>query len=248
MTIRERSPSSFAALALSALALAGCTVSRPASGPAEAPAEISVALFNASDALEKQWRKVKLWRNASWTLADVDGEIAIRAVAEGASSVLARPVEIDPETCPVIEWTWRVDALPEKADLASRTAEDVAASIFLVFGDPGVFSNPNPVPTLRYAWTTEANPTGELIDSPYFSGTILTIAVRSGPARLGTWVTERRNVLADYQRAFGEAPDEDLQVFALFTDSDHGRSRVEAFYRDAHVLCREAPEEPSIFG
>lgn len=240
-----------ALLGIAGLVLAGCAGMQAASAPPPAAPRdeaVPVELFVAGDALEKPWRKVPIWREASYTLASVGEGVAIRAVAEGASAVLARGVEIDIETCPVIEWTWRVDSLPSEADLASRRAEDVAASLSLAFGDPGAFTNPDPVPTVRYVWATDGNAEGEVIDSPYFPGTIHSLVVESGPARLGEWVTVRRDLLADFGAVFGGVPDEDLQVIALFTDSDHGEDRVEAFYREARMLCRAVPEEPSIFG
>ncbi len=253
--MRDPTPIRRAALLSAALAAAGCaalpepeTAAPPATGTeAAAAADVVVPIFAASDALEEQWRKFQIWREMDFTLAVADGEVAIEAVAEGASAGLARTVDIDPETCPILEWRWQVENLPSDADLASRAREDVSASLIVAFGDPGVFANPDPVPTLRYVWATETNPPGTVVDSPYFSGVLRSIPVRSGPERLGEWVTERRNLVADYERAFGEPPESDIEVVALFTDSDHGGERVTARYRWARSLCTEAPEPPSIF-
>src|SRR5262249_39700624 len=40
------------------------------------------------------------------------------------------------------------------------------------------------------------------------TGTVTFIVLRSGSADLGRWVTERRNVAADYQTIFGEPPED----------------------------------------
>ncbi len=209
--------------------------------------EIIVPIFAAADALEESWRKFRIWREMEFTLAIADGGVAIEAVAEGASAGLARGVEIDPEICPVLEWRWQIEALPSDADLSSRAREDVTASLIVAFGDPGVFTNPDPVPTLRYVWSTPDNPVETVVDSPYFPGVLRSIPVRSGPEGLGEWVTERRDLVADYELAFGEPPEDKIEVFALFTDSDHGGERVTARYGWARVLCTEAPAEPSLF-
>ena len=208
---------------------------------------LPLPLFTASDALETPWRKVTIWSESEFKLVAIDGEVAIRAETDGASAALVRPVEIDPEICPEVTWSWRVDAMPREADLASRQSEDVAASVIFAFGDPGSLTNPDQVPTLRYAWATETNPVGEVVDSPYFPGILRTLVVRNGRDDLGTWVEERRNLRADYQLAFGEPPEDVVEVFALFTDSDHDNGASIAHYRSAEALCTELPEPESIF-
>ncbi|MEM9045176.1 MAG: DUF3047 domain-containing protein [Pseudomonadota bacterium] len=208
---------------------------------------LPLPIFSAGDAVEKNWRAVTVWGESEIRLVAQEGEIAIRAETDKSSIALIRGVEIDPGLCPEVEWLWRVDAMPLEADLASRQAEDVAASVFFAFGDPGAFTNPDPVPTIRYAWATETNPVDEVVDSPYFPGVIRTVVVRSGPADLETWITERRNIVADYELAFGEKPEDEIEVFAIFTDSDHDNGPAIANYRWARALCTELPEGPSIF-
>jgi len=209
--------------------------------------EERLQIFAAADALQQKWRHVRIWGESSWTLAAVGDRVAIVPSVDGSSTALAHPIELDTGKCPVAEWTWRVDALPEQADLASRDSEDVAASLFFVFGDPGALSNPRPVPTIRYAWSTAANPPGAIVDSPYFPGTLRSIVVRSGPDGLGAWVAERRDLRADYEAAFGTPPKEPVRVVALFTDNDHLKEPVRAMYLEASALCTELPDEPWLF-
>ena len=238
------------ALLASAL-LAGCTA-LPSGETDTAAASlpdptVAVPIFAAGDAAEKDWRKVSVWGEAEFRIVALDGDVAIRAETDGSSAALVRRVDIDPETCPEVEWSWRVDRMPRTADLASRKREDVAASILFAFGDPGSFGNPENVPTLRYAWATETNPVGQVIDSPYFPRVIRTLVVRSGPAEMNLWITERRSLAADYERVFGRPPDSRIEVVAIFTDSDHDNGGATAHYRWARMLCREAPDVPSIF-
>ncbi len=228
----------------SALALGGCAGQTPAArNPDAAGALQPYPIFTAADALDKGWLHFRVWHETEWKLVPLDDEIVISATGEGSSSGLARWVEIDPDDCPTIDWSWRVDALPERADLATRDREDVAASLFLAFGDPGSLSSPKPVPTIRYVWATAANPVGEVIDSPYFPGTLRSIVVRSGADALGTWVSEQRDLREDYRLAFGVAPPEPIQAFALYTDNDHLEEPVQAYYRSAVVLCSRAPAD-----
>lgn len=234
--------------ALSLAALAGCASTERLTVLKDPDdAQIPVVLFAPGDALERDWQKFDVWQNTTFDLVAEGEDVAIRARAEGASGLLARRVDIDPTTCPILEWQWVIEALPTEADLSSRRSEDMAAALFVAFGDPGIFTNPDPVPTLRYVWSTETNGVDEVVDSPYFSGMIRSLPVRSGPAGIGSVTQERRNILSDYQLAFGELPQDDIEVIALFIDSDHGKDPLEARFLGGRVLCSEAPEEPSIF-
>jgi hypothetical protein len=236
-----------AALALGALTgAAGCAMGPPP-GAASAPVEgEALTVFTADDALTRDWQLFRVWRTADIGLASVDGQVAIRAYADGASAGLGRWIDIDTEVCPTLEWTWRVDSLPPAADLTSKDSEDMAASLLVFFGDPGSLSLPRPVPTLRYVWATATQRVGTVVDSPYLPGTLRSVVVRSGPDDLGRAVAERRDLVADFATAFGREPPEPARLVALFTDGDHGTGPVEAHYFGARALCAEAPAGASI--
>ena len=218
----------------------------PAPPPPQADLTESLPIFVGSDALVEKWRRVQVWGKSDWRLIAMDGDVVIEPVVDRSSTALARWIEFDTLKCPVAEWIWRVDALPPGADLTTRKAEDVAASVFFVFGDPGTFSNPEPVPTIRYVWSAGDEAAGTVINSPYFPDNLRNIVVRSGGAGAG-WVTEQRNLHEDYVRAFGQPPSDRVQVFALFTDNDHLGEPVKAFYLSARMLCSELPETGVLF-
>lgn len=233
--------------AVPALFVAACTqpsLTGP-TGTSVADLTETYAVFDAADALEKKWRAVKVWSESEWKQVVLGGEIAIQPVVNKSSTALTRWVEFDTKDCPVAEWSWRVDELPEGADLTSRDTEDMAVSVLFVFGDPGAFTNPNPVPTIRYVWSAGREPKDAIIKSPYFPEHLRNVVVRSGPAP-GEWVTERRNLREDYREIFGEYPTERVQVFALFSDNDHNGQPITAWYRWARMLCSELPDPESI--
>ena len=55
------------------------------------------------------------------------------------------------------------------------------------------------------------------------------VVVRSGPADLDKWITERRNVLEDFKRIYGEEPDEPAEIMSIGIDSNDTRSRAESY-------------------
>jgi hypothetical protein len=167
----------------------------------------------------------------------MDGRLAIRAVGRHSAPLLIRRVSIDPELCPVVEWSWSVTRMQHGADLYVKEQEDVAASVFLLFGDPGFLFDSKPVPTMRYVWTNGKVPIESIVDSPYMPGTVRSIVVESGMDRIGGWITERRDVMEDFLNAFGYRPTERIHAVALFTDNDQTEEPVEAYYGSGRALC-----------
>lgn len=230
---------------LLALVVAACAgTERPA--PAPAGDDRTITLFDAELVLEEGWQHLPLRGKTEYRMSPLDGDIAIRAVGRESASGLIRRVEVDPRECQTLEWRWRVDRLQETADLRQKKREDVAASIFLLFGDPGFMSNPDPVPTLRYVWTNGRHSKGEVIDNPYLPGTVRSIVVRTGES--DRWFTEHRNVEEDFARAFGKAPAAMIHAIALFTDNDQTKEPAIAYYRWARIRCDRDHERPAAPG
>ena len=60
------------------------------------------------------------------------------------------------------------------------------------------------------------------------------LVVESGPQQVKQWRQYRRNLRADFERAYGEAPGA-LVAIAVMTDSDNTRSQVRAWYGDIRL-------------
>ncbi len=116
------------------------------------------SLFDPATVIQDQWQHMPLRWETEYRLVYLDGRLALRAVGRESASGVIRRVQVDPNRCPVLEWTWRVERLQSDANLRVKESDDVAASLFLLFGDPGFFSNPDPVPTLRYVWPNDRVP------------------------------------------------------------------------------------------
>lgn len=204
-----------------------------------------IVLFDAQNPLS-EWQPLKFPRRGEteYRIASADGQIGIRATGRVSASGLYQWVEVNPLQCPILEWTWRVEKLQPSANLYNKESEDVAASLFLAFGDPGFITAPIPVPTLRYVWTNERVPVETVVNNPYLPDTVRSIVVQSGTHNLGTWVTERRNLLEDFRRAFGDPPKDTIQRIALFTDNDQTEEPVVAYYGWARVIC--TPEKETV--
>lgn len=205
------------------------------------PTGRTIPLFGAETVIADQWQHLPLQGKTEYRITAHQGLIAIRGVGKHSASGLIRRVTGDLSRCSEIAWSWAVTKIQPSADLRVKERDDVAASIFLLFGDPGFLSNPEPVPTLRYVWTNERHSQDTVVDNPYMPGVVRSIVVRSGDVGLGSWRHERRNVAEDFKRAFGSAPTAPIHAIALFTDNDQTHEPVEAFYGAAKMVCHAAP-------
>jgi hypothetical protein len=55
------------------------------------------------------------------------------------------------------------------------------------------------------------------------------LAIESGPGQVGQWLNYRRDIRADFEKAFGEPPGA-LLGLAIMTDTDNTRSTTRAWY------------------
>lgn len=178
----------------------------------------------------------------------VNGDAAgtvLQADAEQGGTGLYRRIRVDPGRQPVLEWSWRVEKLIAGADLRQGSREDSAARLVISFhGDPAkldfedraklrlakVFAGePLPYTMLIYVWSNQIA-VETTLPSPQIDR-IRMVVVESGNARLGRWLTYRRNILEDYRRAFGEDPGEIVAVGVL-TDADNTQQSARALYGD----------------
>jgi hypothetical protein len=91
-----------------------------------------------------------------------------------------------------------------------------------------------PYATLMYVWETR-KPLGSVVVNPR-SDRIRKLVVDSGPEHLGTWRVHQRNLVADYERAFGEKPGP-LMAIGKMTDADNTRASAEAWYGAIELLA-----------
>jgi hypothetical protein len=204
------------------------------------------------------WEQIRFGENESSTTYDLvrgDSAVVVRARSENGASGLITRQRVDLARYPILEWRWKVERLPQNADVATDTTDDAAARLYVTFDYDGLglidrfklmllrrFGYAEaPSRALNYLWATER--AGEdPIASPY-TDQIMMLPIRTGGARTGQWVQERRNVLADYRRVFGADPPP-VNGVALMTDTDNTGGTARAYYGD--IVFRRAPAADSV--
>ncbi len=177
-----------------------------------------------------------------------DGRDAMKAVAQSSASMLRRKVTVAAEDLNSVRFSWKVPKLIEGADLAVPDTADSPVRIVLAFdGDRAKFSGKNamlselsqlltgepmPYAMLMYVWSNTRAP-GTVIASPR-TDRIRKIVVESGRKNLNRWLDYKRNIRADFEQAFGEAPGA-LLAIGIMTDTDNTQTSALAWYGEPEL-------------
>jgi hypothetical protein len=138
--------------------------------------------------------------------AEVAGEPAIDVVCDDDIGILTTPVRrpLTPRT--VLEWSWRVDALPSVEREDTMWSHDYL-SIAVELGDGR---------DLTWFWSAALpEAAGFPCPAPSWRDRETHVPVRSGPEGLGVWQTESRNVWDDVARFVGPPPQRIVAVWLI---------------------------------
>ena len=180
------------------------------------------------------WEERSFQGSTRYTAASADGVDALRAEARDAASGLYLERAILLSQWPVLRWRWRVSQSLDPGDERARSGDDFAARIYVVASHPVFFWKSR---ALCYVWAGR-EPVGATWPNPY-TDNVMMVVLRSGDSRAGRWVEERRDVAADFRRAFGEVP-HSLDAVAIMTDTDQSGGMATAWYDAIHFEPRAA--------
>lgn len=218
--------------------------------------EIVVGPFSsgsAGGAFPSGWRIATLPNVAAtrFRMVHKHGVVAVQMDAGNAAATLYRPVRIDPAKTPILRWYWRVRNLIVGADLRRKQGDDLPARLYVMFDYPmerlsmldrtklllARFVSGNLVPTaaLCYVWDGKL-PAGTEMWNAY-TDRVRMIVVESGSRRLGQWVTEERDVAADFRSAFG-ASLPPISGIAIAADTDQTGATVRSWFGDISFSAR----------
>lgn len=240
-----------AALCCVAVLLSACTTAPET--PANARDEAAISQAWAGQA--EPWKPFLLpGKDPSlYRYVRLDGRDAVSAQSDKSASMLRRNLRVESTALGQLRFSWKVPTLIPDADVAVREHEDSPVRIVLAFdGDRDRFSGKNralselsrlltgeemPYATLMYVWCNKRAP-GTVVVNPR-SDRIRSIVVESGPTHLNQWRSYERDLRADFQKAFGEAPGALVDI-GLMTDSDNTQSTAQAWYGPISLLASDA--------
>ena len=200
-----------------------------------------------------------------WENTRVDADVPITQfaiVTEGARQVLAarsdagasslvHTLSIAAPASSALEWQWKVSNAVPNSSITQKSTDDYAARVYVFFDYDRaklsfadrvkidlartVYGAKIPTAALCYVWG-DKDAVGTIGPNPY-TDRVRMIVLQRGDARAGQWVSERRDLAADFEAAFGEAAPP-VTGLAVGADTDNTGARVEARFSDIRF---EAP-------
>lgn len=176
------------------------------------------------ETLPHEW-SMKVWEGIGQVqVVQEDHRKVLRLETEQGCISLFRSLTVNLQANPVVSWEWNVLTLPTAAASNQSSRDDHGAALYLLFSSREA---PSKKTILGYIWDN-ARPVGTILVRPK-DPTVQYVVVRSGPDQLGRWVTEKRNVLADYRSIFGEEPSI-LEGMSLVVDSVQTGSKAASLF------------------
>jgi hypothetical protein len=218
------------------------------------PEVLHVGLFSSYDSDTKRlpdgWQTMTFRgiRNTEYKLVRIDEITSIQAIADNSSSGLIYENFIDLNEFPIIEWSWRVENILQNGDVTSKSGDDYAARIYVIFdydlqnlswGQRNLiralrtFYGKVPARAINYIHASHAD-VGLVVPNPY-TELVTMVVVDSGEQNVGTWQTFRRNIYDDYVAIYGEKPPK-IGGLAIMTDSDDTGEKAVAYFGDIRFL------------
>lgn len=187
-----------------------------------------------------------------FTIVELEGKRVLKVDANDSYGNLIHPLRVQPAPHLWLNWRWRVDSLVADADINIRAGDDGAAKMCVSFdfdatnlplGERTKLSIARsttgeevPTETLCYVWDNKLPRDTTLINA--FTKRQRFVVIQSGSERLGQWVAERRDVIADYKRLFaeeagGKVPD--IISVSISADADNTHGHGLAYFDDIAI-------------
>ena len=168
---------------------------------------------------------------SDWQIKVVHGKPDLSVCAEADASCLhlkaikssfglERGVEVNPEETRFLTWRWKVTQLPAGGDFRHVTTDDQAAQVLVAFSDRRVLSS---------IWDSTAPKGTAQSASSIPLVRIFAVVCESGAAEANHWVSETRDVAADYFHAYGR-PAPGVKGLRLQINSQHTGTTAEAYF------------------
>jgi Protein of unknown function (DUF3047) len=207
-------------------AVLGGRLPRAGAGPVEPVEDWSQVPLGARG-VPPGWEKYETPRGHpayDFTVVEDGGRRALTLRSADDHSTIAKQIRVDLGATPLLTWQWKVVSLPRGADLRERATSDATGHIFVVWPRfPALVRSR----LVGYVWDPSL-PVGTVVNSRK-TGTVTFVVARSGERELGRWVDERRDVVADHRKIFGEAPAAPGAI-ALSIDTNDTRATAEALF------------------
>jgi Protein of unknown function (DUF3047) len=205
-------------------------------------------------ALPPGWSLLTLPRKKApeFTLVRDEGVTVLHVHSQAAVGSAAFRLAVDPRATGRLTWRWKVDHPLAAARFGTKEGDDFAARVYVSFDVPEasltfpqrakmkiaklVYGADLPSAAICYVWDNH-QPVGTNAWNPY-TDRLRMVVLESGNARAGEWVSESRDVEADFRAAFGSTWKEATPAIngvAVSSDTDQTLETVNAWFGDLRL-------------
>lgn len=193
--------------------------------------------FNKKDALDEWQEKIFKGKVLYVVKPQIDKGYLLAESNKAASGLFYR-ITYDAQKHPMVSWKWLVRQFPKKSPDSKAfkgwiERDDYAVRFYVIFPS-FYFLNTK---CLEYVWD-ETLPKNKILTSPYFKNIKLIVA-ESGGENLGKWVFIERDIVKDFEAAFGRPLRRNVGAIAIMTDADNTLSFAQAEYSEIRVGYKE---------
>jgi hypothetical protein len=193
----------------------------------------------------------------TFEVTELDGQKVLKAVADSSYGNLVHNVRVPLNTGTTLGWRWRVEEFVAGADLRVKEGDDGAAKVCVFFDYPvdrltlgertklalarSATGESVPAEALCYVWDNKEMK-GSEFDNAFTKRERMEVLESGATKAAGGWLSEKRNLLTDYKKAFGAEAGElvpDVIGIAIQADADNTKAHGVAYFSD--VDLRSAP-------
>jgi len=197
------------------------------------------------------WKEVffpKIPAQTKYTAVKEGTQTFLKTESHASASVIMYKDVFNVYEYPYVSWRWKIDNILPGADLKTKKTDDAPIRVYVAFEyNPKkssameralynsvklIYGKYPPHSSLNYTWASLAL-TPDIVTSSYTSRSKM-IILEKGAKKKGQWVEESVNIIADYQKAFGESPP-DQATIGIMNDSDNTKGSAVSYITDMVV-------------
>jgi hypothetical protein len=181
--------------------------------------------------ISPKWKKVEFTGETQHAIRKEQTNSFLEARAESSASGLAVKLDSISAEGTVLRWRWKIDRVPAGGSDSDIKKFDHSARMFVAFK-----TLIGPPRSINYVWANSAA-VGKTFEHPS-SGRSRFVVLETGNAKAGEWITEERDLAADWKLLFGDkAPA--IVGLGFMTDSDGTKTTVVGNYDDIELRAKK---------
>jgi hypothetical protein len=214
------------------------------------PEFTEISQDSASYIIQEEFTDLDNWENFSfsgnkkqtkYSIESDSGLSYLRIISQSSASGIIHKRQYDPNQHPILSWQWRVENVIHKADGKSKSGDDYAIRLFVMFDDDSaetsfwtsirnsaiglLYGTEPPESSLCFVWAN-IEYDEKYFDSPY-SETVKIIPIEMGDNRLNTWQSYNINIVDLYKRIYKRSCPNSAKI-AVMSDTDNTENEIAA--------------------